>query len=698
MGLLTPVAGGDNGADASRIRSFLSVLFGPGKHREIRALDPAKIRPPRRRIISSDDLDDAVNVAMSLANDHVYYSLNPIQPDSGGAKGSTVLHREWLLIDLDPVRSGEVSATEEEKGRAFEVACAIVDHLGDQSWPDPIGIDSGNGYHLLYRIDLPNAPLSTQIVKAALQALAKRFDTDHVKVDTSVHDAPRIAKLPGTMARKGPNTPERPHRMAEVRFCPETLEIVSQDQLRALLAKPEAKPATNGKLLTPVTGGNGDLTGYVGKAIDRECLKVQIAPAGNRNNQLNDSAFRLGTMATWPEMDGQKARADLLSAATLCGLSEREAAITIASGWNSGAGKPREKPASQAGVIEKAVLPEGTPLITWASNVVQRKVEWLWPRRIPLGKLTTFAGQGGIGKTFVLCDIAARVSRGLEWPFCGGECAEQGKVLFISAEDDEDDTLVPRLDECGADLSQIAFLSPQAHQSFTMAALELLSRVLDQMDDVRLVVIDPPTSFLDGIDDHSNSELRSVLTPFKSWCSTRRVSVIFNTHVNKSIGKDVDAASRVMGSVAWVNAVRSAHLFLRDEDEPELVTFAAIKTNIGKLPSALQYRIKSTTDDLACVEWVSELDQSADQVLRGGGKSRGAAAAEWLIGMFLLQREWPSKELTRLAKEAGISTYALFESREVRALPIDKPKTTDRDHTYTVWRARPGWPSESSES
>src|SRR5207244_3079079 len=134
-----------------------------------------------------------------------------------------------------------------------------------------------------------------------------------------------------------------------------------------------------------------------------------------------------------------------------------------------------------------------------ASSVTPRKVDWLWPGRLPLGKLITFAGPGGIGKTFVLCDITARITAGLEWPCCGGELAELGHVLFLSAEDDPDDTLVPRLIECGARLDRVHFLKNQVQDYFTLGDLKTLDRALAEIaEPVRLVVLDPPTSFLGG--------------------------------------------------------------------------------------------------------------------------------------------------------------------------------------------------------
>ncbi len=92
----------------------------------------------------------------------------------------------------------------------------IREALAAEGWPDPLLADSGNGGHLLYRINLPNDHASTQLVKRCLEALAFRFDDEHVTIDQKVFNASRIWKVYGTMARKGHDTPDRPHRLSRV--------------------------------------------------------------------------------------------------------------------------------------------------------------------------------------------------------------------------------------------------------------------------------------------------------------------------------------------------------------------------------------------------------------------------------------------------------------------------------------------------
>jgi len=103
---------------------------------------------------------------------------------------------------------------------------------------------------------------------------------------------------------------------------------------------------------------------------------------------------------------------------------------------------PSEEPDQAAG---------GPELITrCAADVRPEPVEWLWPGRVALGKLTLIAGEAGLGKSQVSIAMAAAVTTGGEWP-CRERRAPQGNVVILSAEDGAADTVVPRLMAAGAD-------------------------------------------------------------------------------------------------------------------------------------------------------------------------------------------------------------------------------------------------------
>ena len=156
---------------------------------------------------------------LNAAGYNIYYVMNPIREDfvSGSAKDKDITYRDLLLIDIDKVGHKGESSTNEELEAACFLSEQIADYLDSQGWDEPIRMMSGNGYHLYYLLSkLPNDEKTKALVEGALHELADKFNNDIVAVDTVVFNASRITKVPGTIARKGPNTAERPHRMAVV--------------------------------------------------------------------------------------------------------------------------------------------------------------------------------------------------------------------------------------------------------------------------------------------------------------------------------------------------------------------------------------------------------------------------------------------------------------------------------------------------
>jgi len=155
-----------------------------------------------------------------------------------------ITRRRWLLIDCDATRPTSISSTDEEHDAALEKAQAVDLYLHDRGWPDPIVCDSGNGGHLLYRVDLPAD--DGGLVSRCLTALAAEFDDDAVNIDQKVFNAARITKLYGTLVCKGDNTIDRPHRMARIINAPETplvVQLALLEELAGPAAAPQQKPA-----------------------------------------------------------------------------------------------------------------------------------------------------------------------------------------------------------------------------------------------------------------------------------------------------------------------------------------------------------------------------------------------------------------------------------------------------------------------
>lgn len=700
--------GGTRVGDRAEVRRALALLISPGDRHELRALPGGACR-----IAEGDDLDAAADAAIELSDRQVYYSLNPIRPDADRANTKTVLRRVWFLVDVDPVRPRDVSSSDAEKAEAYQVVAKVAEFLLDLGWPAPLIVDSGNGWHLLYRVDLPNSKLAQQLLKAALAELARRFDTLAAVVDQKTHDAPRISKLPGTWAMKGPDTADRPHRMSRIHYEPDRLDVVEAHQITAL-ATPAPDPAT-APASSPPTGfatvasdGPGKAA-YVRSAIERECYRVLIAT--ERNNALNRAAFALGQFTSWPEMNEQQAKAMLKQAAERAGL-DRDTGCgpagilkTIASGWDAGKQQPRPRPVDPA-VNGKAAngqaqaqKPMPAKLTVGLHEIVPKKVDWLWENIVAVGFISIFAGRTGVGKSFVTCDLVARLSRG-EPPAFSTLKRDPCRTLFIS-EDPPEYMLGPRLLAMNAVQDRVRFMTWEAMASYQLGRLDVLEAAYVECGRPTLIVIDPPTNFLGKVDDHKNSELRGVLMGLVEWINRHGVAMIMITHLNKSGGKGLDAVSRVIGGTAWTTVGRVTIVFESDPDNPAQCLMGSGKINIGRKADTLAYTIESTTaGDTAVVKWIGPVDTTADDAVnKVKKKSRAQNAAEWLEDRFRERRVWPSDDLFDLARAEGISRNAIFEAGGPNGvLPLLREQITPADggRRYWQWTARPGWPPEKT--
>jgi hypothetical protein len=137
-----------------------------------------------------------------------------------------ILCRRWLLIDCDPKRPAGISSTDAEHGRAITTACGIWDDLRGEGWPDPVVADSGNGAHLLYRINAANVPAVTQLIHRTLKGIADRYAPSDVDVDLTVYNSARIVKVYGSLTRKGDSTPELRHRRSRLLEIPPALQAL----------------------------------------------------------------------------------------------------------------------------------------------------------------------------------------------------------------------------------------------------------------------------------------------------------------------------------------------------------------------------------------------------------------------------------------------------------------------------------------
>lgn len=331
---------------------------------------------------------------------------------------------------------------------------------------------------------------------------------------------------------------------------------------------------------------------------------------------------------------------------------------------------------------------DGSPVLTRLSDVKPEAVSWLWPGRIALGKLTLIAGDPGLGKSFITLDMAARVSRGRGWPDAPGTPTTPGGVVLLSAEDGIADTLRPRLDAAGADVDNIMALEAirsigsngrESVRTFDLSRDLLgLESAIMAVGRCRLVVIDPVTAYLGGVDSHKNADIRGLLAPLSAIAEKHDVAVVAVTHLNKANGGP--AIYRAMGSLAFAAAARAAWAVSKDKDDESRRLFLPIKNNIAPNTGGLAYRIESPSEDgLATVVWEADpVNVSADDALagdrdqNGGGRTERDDAADWLRAL-LADGPCPARSVEAEARDAGHSLATLRRAKVAIGVVSRKP-------------------------
>lgn len=380
--------------DHGAIMAALSDLFEPDDVIELRAFHKGRKRTDAGYFDGKhrEALADAA-AKLNATGAAVYVTLNRLDPQllgrycnrvenfaSATATDANVIRRRWLLLDFDPNRPKDTSATEPQLEAAKATARKCYQALQADGWPEPMAAESGNGMHLLFPLDLPNDNTSRDLVKGALAGLAARFDDDVVKLDQSVFNAGRITKLYGTVGTKGDPTPATPWRLSRLVSTPGRDDVVTVDQLRAW--HPAATQTTpKASYSTDTRRDDFDLPGFMsrlGIAYDQdthegaERLKLDHCPFNPEHGKGEAAIFRqaggrLGFKCqhnscadrTWQDVRGLVDGVRKARSRAQAGLSVRPVAEQHGDNDNAPGGDPDAWPESQPLAVK--VAPEDYP-------------------------------------------------------------------------------------------------------------------------------------------------------------------------------------------------------------------------------------------------------------------------------------------------------------------------------------------------
>ncbi len=339
-----------------------------------------------------------------------------------------------------------------------------------------------------------------------------------------------------------------------------------------------------------------------------------------------------------------------------------------------------------------------------ASEVKKKAVRWLWPKRIAV-KLNLIVGNPDVAKSLIALDIVAHVTNGKPW-FDSPNANEIGEALVMAAEDDWDDTIAPRLEAAGADLTRVHWLKMQHcfNQKKSERELQLdqdmnvLENYLAANPGIKVVVIDPVSNYLGNTKMVDEQSVRKILTPLKELANRIGVAIVCVMHLNKKV--DLDAIHRVGGAMAFVGVARMVWLCapkpVAEDEISEDMVMVKLKGNIvQRTLKGLSYttkvrmiEIEGSDEAIPFVNWTGEINQQAHN-LGNGDKPKNPqhrppeqmkTAAEWLAE-YLKDGAKPLKDIEHAGKSLyGLSPSTLLRTRtKLGVITFSTGKETAKD-------------------
>ena len=473
---------------------------------------------------------------------------------------------EWLFIDLDPERLSEISSTDEELEAAKILSDKVYKYMKSLGFHDPVRAMSGNGHHLLYKIEMKNTEDNQKLYERCLSNLAAIFNNGIVKIDSVNYNPARICKLYGTLAQKGSNTKTRPHRMSCLTHVPQQIEVNGIDLLNVLANElPEVPKATR---RTTRTAGEFDIETWmaehgldpISKDNGTDCVIYPLAHCPFNSSHVDGDSkifhYTNGAIAfkchhnTCKGKVWQDVRALLEPGAY--DNKDEETDRAIEEGW---------KKHKQYLVVQKTddieEVKKGLPKLAAISayDLQQKEFDeryYAVQDMIPEGE-TVIAAPPKTGKSWLMLDMCLKVAEGK--PFLGFE-TKKSDTLYLALEDG---------DSFEQERLNIVLAGQEAPKNFHFVFSNVmpmnegfllqLEELLAQFPEVKIVVIDT-LQFIKYRQGKSESAYETDYRTgrdLKEFAEKKDIAIVVVTHTTKMRYIDDD-----MANVSGTNGVTDA--------------------------------------------------------------------------------------------------------------------------------------------
>jgi hypothetical protein len=332
-----------------------------------------------------------------------------------------------------------------------------------------------------------------------------------------------------------------------------------------------------------------------------------------------------------------------------------------------------------------------------ASSIRIKRQRWLWRHRVPLGGAAILVGQEGLGKSTIAADLCARATRGrLE-----GDLTEPLGAVYVTAEDSESATIVPRLMAVGADLDRVHFVRIDALPGGLSIPADLDELVAEmKRHRARLLVLDPLSVHLgnEKMDAHRERDVRRAIGPLAFAMEAIDGSALGLMHWSK--GPSLNALDRVLGSRAFTAAARAILGVGEDPDEAGQRMLVLAKSNLGRLdvPALTFTIVERLIDDpngglpisTSGVEWIGQREgvRSSDlfRIAESAEEQGAMVSACALIVKVLEDGPADAKILDDARRAAAIAEKTFKRARQF--LGVVTEQVRDGSGQITGWVVR----------
>lgn len=338
---------------------------------------------------------------------------------------------------------------------------------------------------------------------------------------------------------------------------------------------------------------------------------------------------------------------------------------------------------------QETITPARRPEVTTMSTVQAEPIPWLWWPYIAVGKLCMLDGDPGIGKSLLMTQLAASLSRGYPLPDQQGKptmpTGDPQTTLLLSTEDGLADTLRPRLDAAGADCSKVhvltGWLGPEDElHALTLQHIDVLSAALQQYQP-RMIIIDPIQAYLGQMDMHRANETRPLLAALTRLAEKYHCAVVCIRHPSKPGQSGGKAIHRGLGSIDFIGAARTGLFVEQHPTDPGKVLLAQTKSNIG-----MHGRTQVFTKHEGHFQWCGVSRLSAELMAGSGRGPDPTACLEavcWLEQRLEGGLAWPSADLEEEMLAEGYKRDTIRKAK--KALGVVSKQTS----TGWTWRLDP---------